>query len=111
VFYEAEMRGREGVRERALGTLQRTIDEALSDNQRIWITEEVLNGNGVSAKHGVGPAELQTVLAAYHMERANCSYLATYIQGSPSFDVYRIERRSASNEGQGLLPESRDRKL
>jgi hypothetical protein len=110
VFYLAEMQGRDGVQERAARTLQETIEEALNRNKRIWITGEVLNGNGVSAKHGVGPEELQSILAPYHLERTSCSYAATYIQGSPSFDVYRIERQSTSNQSRTPLPESRGRK-
>jgi hypothetical protein len=109
VFYLAEMQGRDGVRERAARTLQETIEEALNRNEGIWITGEVLNGNGVSAKHGVGSEEVQSILAPYHLERTNCSYAATYIPGSPSFDVYRIERQSASNLSRTWLPESRAR--
>jgi hypothetical protein len=110
-FYLAEMQGRDGVQERALGALRETIEEALNGDHSIWIMGEVLNGNGVSARHGVGPEEVQSMLAPYHLQLTSCSYVATYIQGSPSFGVYRIERRPTSNQSRGPLPESRGGEL
>ncbi|MEJ2208788.1 MAG: hypothetical protein P8129_07110 [Anaerolineae bacterium] len=102
VFYLAEMQGREGVKERAVRTLQETIEEALDQDRSIWITGEVLNGNGVSAKHGVGPGEIQSLLAPYHLERTTCAYTATYLPGSPSFDLYRIGPPSTSRQSRTL---------
>lgn len=109
VFYLSEMQGRDGVGERAVSTLQETIEEALERDGRIWITEEALHGNGVSVKHGVGSKEMQSMLAPYHLERTDCSYTATYLQGSPSFAVYRIEWPPAPNQSHKPLPESKSR--
>jgi hypothetical protein len=94
------------VRERALGSLVVTIEQVLDDNQRIWVTGEVLKGNGVSARHGAGPQELQSLMAPYHLVPTACSYVATYLQGSPSFELYGIERRASLDQARGTLPES-----
>lgn len=110
-FFIAEMQGRDEVRERAIGALLETIEEALNGGRRILITEEVLNGTWLSAKYGMGPQEVHSVLAPYHLEPTSCSYVATHIQGSPALKVYRIERRSIPDQGQLPLPESMERGL
>jgi hypothetical protein len=93
LFYNAEMRQPGAVREKALADLAQVIEDAIDEQQEIFVTGEALEGTPLSAKFGVGAAEIQDVLAPYRQTATSCSYVAGYGPGQPSFLVYRIERK------------------
>jgi hypothetical protein len=92
IFYNAEMRQPEDVREKALADLLQVIENSLNEQQRIFATGEALEGTVLSEKHGVGAAEIQALLAPYQLKATLCSYVADYLPGQPAFLVYQIER-------------------